>query len=72
MRVAAVPREERGNGSIGRRLRDGAGIGKKRAAAIKEAWDAKRTERELYIFLQTDGVTPGQCVKLVKQFGAEA
>ncbi len=54
------------------RLRHVAGIGKKRAAAIKEAWDAKRTERELYIFLQTYGVTPGQCVKLVHHFGAEA
>lgn len=54
------------------KLRGVPGIGKKRAAAIKEAWDAKRTERELYIFLQTYGVTPGQCVKLVHQFGAEA
>ena len=54
------------------KLRGVPGIGKKRAAAIKEAWDAKRTERELYIFLQTYGVTPGQCVKLVHQFGAAA
>jgi exodeoxyribonuclease V alpha subunit len=54
------------------RLRDVEGIGKKRATAIKQAWDAKRTERELYIFLQTYGVTPTQCVKLVKHYGAEA
>ncbi len=54
------------------RLRDVDGIGKKRAIAIKQAWDEKRTERELYIFLQTYGVTPGQCVKLVKHFGAQA
>ncbi len=54
------------------RLRDVEGIGIKRAAAIKQAWDSKRTERELYIFLQTYGVTPGQCVKLVTQFGAQA
>jgi exodeoxyribonuclease V alpha subunit len=54
------------------RLRDVEGIGKKRATAIKQAWDSKRTERELYIFLQTYGVTPTQCVKLVKQYGAEA
>src|SRR6185312_5312520 len=54
------------------KLRDVEGIGKKRAAAIKQAWDEKRTERELYIFLQTYGVTPSQCVKLVKHFGAEA
>ncbi len=54
------------------RLRDVAGIGKKRATAIKQAWDEKRAERELYIFLQTYGVTPGQCVKLVKHYGAQA
>ena len=54
------------------RLRDVDGIGKKRASAIKQAWDEKRTERELYIFLQTYGVTPSQCVKLVKHFGAQA
>ncbi len=54
------------------RLREVEGIGQKRAAAIKRAWDEKRTERELYIFLQTYGVTPTQCVKLVKQYGAQA
>ena len=54
------------------KLRDVEGIGKKRATAIKSAWDEKRTERELYIFLQTYGVTPGQCVKLVKHYGAQA
>ena len=54
------------------RLRDVPGIGRKRAAAIKQAWDGKRTERELYIFLQTYGVSPSQCVKLVKQYGAQA
>ncbi len=54
------------------KLRNVPGIGRKRAAAIKQAWDGKRTERELYIFLQTYGVSPGQCVKLVKQYGAQA
>jgi len=54
------------------RLRHVPGIGKKRAASIKQAWDAKRTERELYIFLQTYGVTPSRCVKLVDRFGSEA
>lgn len=54
------------------RLRDVEGIGRKRATAIKQAWDEKRTERELYIFLQTYGVSPSQCVKLVKQYGAQA
>ncbi len=54
------------------KLRDIPGIGKKRATAIKQAWDEKRTERELYIFLQTYGVTTSQCVKLVKHYGAQA
>ncbi len=54
------------------RLRTVPGIGRKRATAIKQAWDAKKTERELYIFLQTYGVTPSQCVKLVRHFGSAA
>ena len=54
------------------KLRGVEGIGKKRATAIKAAWDSKRTERELYIFLQTYGITPSQCVKLVHHYGAEA
>jgi exodeoxyribonuclease V alpha subunit len=54
------------------KLRDVPGIGPKRATAIKLAWDSKRTERELYIFLQTYGVTPGQCVKLIQRYGAQA
>ena len=54
------------------RLRDVPGIGRKRATAIKQAWDGKRTERELYIFLQTYGVSPSQCIKVAKQYGAQA
>jgi exodeoxyribonuclease V alpha subunit len=54
------------------RLRDVPGIGRKRAAAIKQAWEGKRAEREIYVFLQTYGVSPSQCVKLVRQYGAQA
>ena len=54
------------------RLRDVPGIGKVRATAIKKAWDAQRAFRELHIFLQTYGVTPGQCVKLIEKYGAES
>ncbi len=54
------------------KLRDVPGIGKKRATAIKKAWDDQRAFRELYIFLQTYGVTTGQCVKLVNKYGADA
>ena len=54
------------------RLRDVPGIGGKRASAIKKAWDDQRAFRELYIFLQTYGVTTGQCVKLINKYGGEA
>jgi len=54
------------------RLRTVPGIGRVRAAAIKRAWDDQRAFRELYIFLQTYGVTTGQCVKLVQKYGADA
>jgi exodeoxyribonuclease V alpha subunit len=54
------------------RLRRVPGIGPKRAAAIKHAWDGQRAQRELYIFLQTYGVTPAQCVRLVERYGSQA
>ncbi len=54
------------------RLRRVPGIGPKRATAIKQAWDSQRAQRELYIFLQTYGVTPSQCVRLVDRYGAQA
>jgi exodeoxyribonuclease V alpha subunit len=54
------------------RLRTVPGIGKKRATGIKAAWDEQRAFRELYIFLQTYGVTTSQCVKLNKAYGAQA
>jgi exodeoxyribonuclease V alpha subunit len=54
------------------RLRRVPGIGPKRAAAIKKAWDEQRALREIHIFLQTYGVTTSQCVKLVNRYGAQA
>ncbi|TAG29621.1 MAG: ATP-dependent RecD-like DNA helicase, partial [Verrucomicrobia bacterium] len=54
------------------KLRNVPGVGKVRASAIKKAWDEQRSFRELYIFLQTYGVTPGQCVKLIDKYGGEA
>ncbi len=54
------------------RLRGVPGIGKVRAAAIKQAWDDQRALREIHIFLQTYGVTTSQCVKLVHRYGHEA
>jgi exodeoxyribonuclease V alpha subunit len=54
------------------RLREVEGIGPRRVKAIKEAWDAQQTERDIMVFLQTYGVTTGLCVRLVKQYGATA
>lgn len=54
------------------KLRTVPGIGKSRASAIKKAWDDQRAFRELYIFLQTYGVTNAQCVKLINHYGTEA
>ena len=54
------------------RLRRVAGIGPKRAAAIKQAWEGQRALREIHIFLQTYGVSTSQCVKLVNRYGGQA
>ena len=54
------------------RLRRVPGIGPKRAAAIKRAWEDQRALREIHIFLQTYGVSTSQCVKLVNRYGGQA
>lgn len=54
------------------KLRKVPGIGKVRAASIKQAWEEQRTLREVHIFLQTYGVTTAQCVRIVKKWDAQA
>jgi len=54
------------------RLREIDGIGPTRATAIKKSWENQRALREILIFLQTYGVTPSQCVKLVGKYGPQA
>lgn len=53
-------------------LKNVAGIGPQRAAAIKKAWDEQRALREVLVFLQTYGATVGQCLRLVKRYGSGA
>lgn len=53
------------------RLREVEGIGPKRAREIKNAWDEQRAYREVMVFLQTYGIGPRQCIKLVKNYGAQ-
>ncbi|MFP4673076.1 MAG: AAA family ATPase [Opitutales bacterium] len=54
------------------RLHEIPGIGEQRAKAIKTAWDEQRAVRDVMMFLQTYGVTPAQCVRLVKKYGSGA
>jgi exodeoxyribonuclease V alpha subunit len=52
------------------RLHEIPGIGKTRAKSIKAAWDKQSAVRDVMMFLQTYGVTPSQCVRLVKKYGS--
>lgn len=52
------------------RLHEIPGIGKTRAKSIKAAWDEQSAVRDVMMFLQTYGVTPSQCVRLVKKYGS--
>lgn len=54
------------------RLHEIPGIGKQRAKSIKAAWDEQSAVRDVMMFLQTYGVTPSQCVRLVKKYGGGA
>jgi exodeoxyribonuclease V alpha subunit len=54
------------------RLHEIPGIGKQRAKSIKIAWDEQSAVRDVMMFLQTYGVTPSQCVRLVKKYGSGA
>lgn len=51
------------------RLHEVPGIGRQRAKSIKSAWDEQRAVRDVMMFLQTYGVTPAQCARLVKKYG---
>ena len=54
------------------RLHEIPGIGKTRARSIKAAWDEQSAVRDMMMFLQTYGITPAQCVRLVKKYGSGA
>jgi len=44
------------------------GIGKKRIAMIREAWDDQKEIRDVMLFLQTYGVSSGYATKIFKQY----
>ncbi len=54
------------------RLREVPGIGPKRAARLREAWEAQKHIRHIMLFLHEHGITTGLAVKIYKAYGDEA
>ena len=54
------------------RLSEVDGIGKKRIAMIKKAWDEQKEIRAIMIFLQSHGVGAGYAARIFKHYGNEA
>ena len=54
------------------RLREVPGIGAKRAARLKAAWEEQKHIRQIMLFLHEHGVTTGLAVKIYKTYGDRA
>ncbi|HET6515012.1 MAG TPA: ATP-dependent RecD-like DNA helicase [Thermodesulfovibrionales bacterium] len=54
------------------RLGEVEGIGDKRIAMIRKAWDDQREIREVMVFLQGHGVSPGYGAKIYRQYGRDS
>jgi exodeoxyribonuclease V alpha subunit len=54
------------------RLAEVDGIGKKRIAMVRKAWEEQKEIREVMLFLQTHGVGSGYATKIFKQYGNES
>ena len=54
------------------RLRSVPGIGRKRAAQIREAWEEHRALQDIMVFLQGQGIGVAQAVKIYKAYGDKA
>jgi exodeoxyribonuclease V alpha subunit len=48
------------------------GIGKKRAAQIREAWQAQKAIQSIMLFLQGHGIAASQSVRIYKHYGDKA
>ena len=48
------------------------GFGEKRLAAMKASWDEHRNIRQLMVFLQPHGVTPGMAARIYRHYGNDA
>lgn len=53
-------------------LKEIEGIGEKKIDIIRESYLRQREVKNIMVFLQTYGVTPNQCVKIYKRFGADS
>jgi exodeoxyribonuclease V alpha subunit len=54
------------------RLRRVEGLGRKRIAQIKEAWQEQRGSRDVMIFLHQNGISTAQAHRIYKQYGSDA
>jgi exodeoxyribonuclease V alpha subunit len=54
------------------RIREVAGIGKKRGEKIAEAWEHQRSVRNVMVFLASHGITPSYALRIWKAYGADA
>ncbi len=54
------------------RLGEVAGIGKRRAASVAEAWGKHRDIGAIMVFLQAHGASPSLATRIYKRFGAKA
>lgn len=54
------------------RLKEVPGIGSHRLASIRDAWAEQTHVRDLFIFLQTYGISPSLCRRLYKAYGDQA
>jgi exodeoxyribonuclease V alpha subunit len=48
------------------------GIGRKRLASIRQAWEEQKEVRQLMLFLQTHDIPTGQALKIFKRYGQHA
>ena len=54
------------------RLTEVPGIGPKRIAKIRKAWDQHRAARDVMVFLQSHGISPAYAGRIHKRYGAKA
>jgi len=51
------------------RLKEIPGIGKKRIEKIQKSWNQQKSIREVMMFLQSNGITPGIALRIYKAYG---